>query len=194
MKQAIAGLPGVESLKEHWWALLIRGIVAVLFGIICFWETGAALFALVIVIGAFFIVDGVMMVIGAVRSSSASGPAQWWWQIIAGVAGIIAGILTFTWPGMTAYVLTIFVAAWAIVTGVLELVTAIRLRATIPNEWLWIINGVLSILLGILVFANPTGGAVALMWVLGFYALLAGFTMIGLALRLRGLAHRVGVA
>ncbi|MBV8602433.1 MAG: HdeD family acid-resistance protein [Candidatus Eremiobacteraeota bacterium] len=194
MTQAIAGLPGVQALKEHWWALLIRGIVAILFGIVCFAETGAAIYALVLIIGAFFVIDGVLMVVGAIRSSSASNTAQWWWQIIGGIVGIAAGVLTFMWPGITALTLTIFVGAWAIVTGIFELMTAIRLRKVIPNEWLWIINGILSIILGVLIFMYPGGGIVALTWLLGFYAILAGITMLALAFRLRGLAHNVGVA
>lgn len=188
MQQAIAGLPGIESLKRHWWALLIRGIIAILFGICCFLLTGATIVALVYLIGAFFIIDGVFMLVGAARSSSASSPSSWWWLIIGGIVGIAAGILTFVWPGITAFTLAIFVGAWALVTGVFELIMAIRLRKTLPNDWLWILNGVLSIILGVLVFLYPGAGLVALVYLLGFYALIAGFTMLALAFKLRRLA------
>lgn len=181
-------MPGAEALKAHWWAFLLRGIIAVLFGLACFFLTGATILALVIWIGIFFILDGIFMIVGAVRSSSASHTSYWWWQLIGGIAGIAAGVLTFMYPGITALTLTIFVGAWAIVTGAFELVTAIRLRAALPNEWLWIVNGMLSILLGIVIFVYPGAGLVGLVYVLGFYAILAGIAMLVLAFRLRRLA------
>jgi uncharacterized membrane protein HdeD (DUF308 family) len=178
-------LPAPEALRAHWWALLLRGIIAVLFGVLCFVLTGAAIFALVIWIGAFFIVDGVLMTIGSVRSASASHMGHWWWQLLGGLAGIAAGVLTFVWPGVTALTLGIFIGAWAIVTGAFELVTAIRLRSALPNEWLWVINGGLSLLFGLFVFVFPGAGLVAIIYILGFYAILAGVSMISLSLLLR---------
>lgn len=169
---------------------MIRGIIAVIFGIICFFETSAALAALVFVIGFFFILDGILMLVGAARSSSAAGTGSWWALLAGGILGIIAGILTFMWPGLTAFTLALLVAAWALVTGVFELITAVRLRKTLPNDWLWVLNGVLSIVLGILIIIWPGAGLFGLVYLLGFYALLAGFTMIGLAFKLRNLAHR----
>jgi uncharacterized membrane protein HdeD (DUF308 family) len=181
-------IPGAEALKAHWWALLIRGIIAVLFGVACFLLTGAAIFALAIWIGIFFILDGIFMIVGAVRSASASHTSHWWWQLLGGIVGIIAGVLTFMWPGITALTLAIFVGAWAIVTGAFELATAIRLRSALPNEWLWIINGILSVILGLLIFVFPGAGLVGLVWLLGFYAILAGIALITLSFRLRRLA------
>jgi uncharacterized membrane protein HdeD (DUF308 family) len=174
-----------EALRAHWWALLLRGILAVLFGLLCFFWTGATLIALVFWIGIFFVLDGAFMIVGAVRSISSSNASHWWWQLLGGIAGIIAGVLTFMYPGITAYTLTILIGAWAIVTGVFELMTAIRLRAALPNEWLWIINGVLSILLGLYFFVFPLAGAISIVWILGFYAILAGVAMIALSFRLR---------
>jgi len=163
----------------------LRGIIAVLFGAVCFILTGAAIFALVIWVGAFFIIDGVLMIVGAIRSASESHMSHWWWQLLGGIAGIAAGILTFVWPAITAFTLAIFIGAWAIVTGVFELMTAMRLRATLPNEWLWIVNGVLSVLFGLFVFVFPGAGLVAVVYVLGFYAIIAGVAMIALSFRLR---------
>jgi uncharacterized membrane protein HdeD (DUF308 family) len=174
-----------EVLRAHWWALLIRGIVAILFGFACFALTGAALLLLVFWIGAFFIVDGALMVASAVRSVRTSSLGHWIWQLLGGLAGIAFGLLTFLWPGITALLLAGFVAAWAILTGVFELVTAVRMRAVIPNEWLWVVNGVLSILLGLAILAFPGAGLVGLVWLIGFYAFLAGITMIALSLRMR---------
>jgi len=188
MQQAAAGLPGFASLKQHWWSLLIRGIIAIVFGLCCFFLTGATLAALVLLIGAFFIVDGVFMLAGALRSSSASSTGEWWMMLLGGIVGIAAGVLTFMWPGITALTLAFFAGAWAFITGILELATAIRLRNVLPNEWLWIVNGVLSVLLGIGIALYPGAGLAALVWLLGFYAILAGITMLTLAFRLRALA------
>jgi len=178
-------LPAPEALRAHWWALLLRGAIAVLFGLLCFFWTGATLIALVFWIGIFFVLDGALMIVGAIRSISSSSAGHWWWQLLGGIAGIAAGVLTFMYPGLTAYTLTIFIGAWAIVTGVFELITAIRMRAALPNEWLWIINGVLSILLGMYFFVFPLAGAISLVWILGFYAILAGIAMIALSFRLK---------
>lgn len=163
----------------------MRGIVALLFGLICFVVTGAAVFALVIWVGAFFIIDGVLMIVGAIRSASASNMSHWVWQLIGGIAGVAAGVLTFVWPAITAFTLAIFIGAWAIVTGVFELITAIRLRSTLPKEWLWILNGALSVLFGLFVFVFPGAGLVAIVYVLGFYAVIAGIAMITLSFRLK---------
>lgn len=175
----------IDALRAHWWALLIRGVIAVLFGLVCFFLTGAALYALVLLIPIYFVLDGIFMIAGALRSAGASHASHWLWQILGGVAGIVVGILLFVWPGITALLLAGFVAAWAIITGIFELVTAFRLRSALPNEWLWIVNGILSVVLGILILIFPGAGLVALVWLLGFYAVLAGITMIALSLRLR---------
>jgi len=174
-----------ESLKGHWWAFLLRGIVALIFAAACFFLTGATIFVLVLWIGAFFFVDGILMIVGAIRAASGSHHTHWWWQILGGLVGIAAGVLTWIWPGITALTLAIFVGAWAFVTGIFELATAIRMRSALPNEWLWIVNGVLSILLGIFIAIFPGAGLVAFTWMLGFYALLAGIAMIALGFRLR---------
>jgi len=178
-------LPAPEALRAHWWALLLRGIVAVLFGVLCFILTGAAIFVLVIWVGAFFVVDGVLMIVGAVRSASASHMSHWLWQLLGGIVGVAAGILTFFWPGITALTLGIFIGAWALVTGIFELITAVRLRSALPNEWLWIVNGLLSVLFGLFVFVFPGAGLIAIVYVLGFYAIFAGVAMIMLSLRLK---------
>ena len=188
MQQASSGLPLFGALKQHWWALLFRGVVAILFGAVCFLYTAATLAVLVYVIGAFFIIDGVIMVVGALRSSSASNPREWWMLLLGGIAGVAAGVLTFVWPGITALTLALLVAAWALVTGILELATAIRLRKVLPNEWLWVVNGVLSIVLGIAIAVYPGAGLVSLVWLLGIYAILAGIAMLALAFRFRALA------
>jgi uncharacterized membrane protein HdeD (DUF308 family) len=182
---ALGGVVNTDALRAHWWAFLIRGIIAVLFGLFCFFLTGAAILALVIWIGVFFVLDGVLMIIGALHTARMSHASQWRWQLVGGILGIVVGFLTFVWPGITALLLATLIAAWAFVTGVFELATAIRMRAALPNEWLWVINGILSILLGIAIFIFPGAGLVAVIWLLGFYAVLAGIAMIALSFRLR---------
>jgi len=111
--------------------------------------------------------------------------SHWLWQLLGGIVGVAAGILTFFWPGITALTLGIFIGAWALVTGIFELITAVRLRSALPNEWLWIVNGLLSVLFGLFVFVFPGAGLIAIVYVLGFYAIFAGVAMIMLSLRLK---------
>lgn len=177
--------PTPQSLRAHWWVFLVRAVVALLFALVCFLLTGAAIVALILWIGVFFVIDGILMIVGAVRNGMDSHHSHWWWQAAGGVIGIAAGIVTFEHPAMTAVAVTLLVAIWAVATGILELATAIRLRRVIPNEWMWIVNGLLSILLGAAIFLFPAAGLVALVWLLGFYSLLAGIAMAFLAFRLR---------
>jgi uncharacterized membrane protein HdeD (DUF308 family) len=108
-----------------------------------------------------------------------------WWLIVVGVAGIAAGILTFLWPGITAFVLIIFIGAWAIVHGIFEIVGAIRLRKEIDNEWWLILAGALSVIFGLIVLIAPGAGALGLIWVIGAYSIAFGILLVGLSLRLR---------
>jgi uncharacterized membrane protein HdeD (DUF308 family) len=112
-------------------------------------------------------------------------PAPRWWLAIVGLLGILVGILTFAWPGITALVLLLFIAGWAIATGILQIVAAIRLRKEIDNEWLLIAGGVLSVLFGLILVVQPGTGALALLYVIGFYAILYGILLVGFSLRLR---------
>jgi uncharacterized membrane protein HdeD (DUF308 family) len=132
--------------------------------------------------GAFALIDGVLAVIAAVKGGT---PAPRWWLALVGVAGIAAGVLTFLWPGVTALVLLFFIAGWAIAVGVFEIVGAIRLRKEIDNEWLLIAGGALSVLFGVLVLLLPGAGALALVWIIGSYAIVYGVILVSLALRLR---------
>ena len=113
-----------------------------------------------------------------------------WAVALAGVAGIIVGVLTFVWPGMAGLALLYLIAAWAILTGVLEIVAAIELRRVIEGEWLLALSGILSVVLGVLLVAFPGAGALGLAWLIGIYALVDGLLLIALAFRLRGLQER----
>jgi len=177
----VAGM--LENLGRNWGWVALRGIVSVLFGLFALAWPGKTLAALIIVWGAFALADGVLSLIHAFRVRDQGKP--FWSLVIVGLLGIAAGIVTLVWPAMTAIVLLMFIAAWAFVTGIFEIVAAIRLRKEIENEWLLGLSGLLSVVFGILIFLNPGQGALALVWVIGAYALFFGILLIVLALRLK---------
>jgi uncharacterized membrane protein HdeD (DUF308 family) len=170
----------LHLLARHWWALALRGVFAVLFGLLTFLIPGITLLTLVLLFGAYAILDGIFDIVSAVRA-----PGRHWPLVLEGVVGIIIGILTFLWPGITTMVLLYLTAFWAIFTGVLEIVAGIRLREVIANEWLLILMGVLSVLFGFLILIFPGAGALAIVIWIGAYALLFGIMLIALAFLLR---------
>lgn len=177
----------LHALARNWWLLLLRGIAAIAFGVLAFFWPGLTLVSLILLYGAFALIDGVIAVIAAIRGDA---PAARWWLAIVGLLGIAAGIATFMLPGMTALVLLFIIAFWAIAVGVAQIVGAFRLRKEIDNEWLLVLSGALSVLFGAAIMIRPGAGALAIVWVIGTYAILAGALYIGLALRLRKHARR----
>jgi uncharacterized membrane protein HdeD (DUF308 family) len=171
----------LQLLARRWWALALRGVIAVLFGLSTFFVPGVTLIALVLLFGFYAILDGVFDIVSAVKA-----PGHHWPLLVEGIVGIIAGIVTFMWPGITAMVLLYLIGFWAILTGVLEIVAGIRLRQAIANEMLLILMGVISILFGILIILFPGAGALAVIFWIGAYALVFGIILIALAFRLRG--------
>lgn len=173
----------VIVLARNWWALALRGLFAVIFGVLAFAWPGITLGALVLLYGAYALVDGVFAIVAAAAGRSQGTP--WWALVLEGVAGIAVGIMTFAWPGITALVLLYLIAAWAILTGVLEIAAAVRLRREIRGEWLLALSGVMSITFGVALVAFPGAGALAVIWLIGAYAIAFGVLMIVLAFRLR---------
>jgi uncharacterized membrane protein HdeD (DUF308 family) len=163
--------------------MLIRGIVGVLIGFVAFAWPGITIAALVGIFGVYAIIDGITNLILGLNRTPTRGRS--WASVFQGIIGIAAGVLTFLWPGVTALALVFFIAAWAIVTGVLEVAAAVRLRRYIRGEWMLALSGILSIVFGLAVFAFPAAGAVGISWVLGAYAMVAGFVLIALGIRLR---------
>ncbi len=174
----------MHVLARNWWALALRGLFAVLFGLIALAWPGIALGALVLLFGAYALVDGIFAIIAAVRAAETH--ARWGALAIEGIAGIVAGIVAFAVPGLTAIVLLYVIAFWALVTGVFELTTAIRLRKEIKGEWTLGLAGVASVVFGILLLLFPGAGALAVVWLIGAYALIFGGLLLMLAIRLRG--------
>ncbi|MFI2812167.1 MULTISPECIES: HdeD family acid-resistance protein [Microbulbifer] len=179
----MATRPVLRVLTENWWVLLLRGVCAVLFGILAFIWPGLSLLTLVILFGAFVFADGFLALVAAVLGRHESTPL--WWLIIAGLVSVAAGIATFIYPQVTGLVLMIFIGSWALVRGVFEVIGAIRLRQEIQQEWLLIASGLLSVIFGIAVLVSPGAGALALLWVIAGYAIAFGLLEIWLALRLR---------
>jgi uncharacterized membrane protein HdeD (DUF308 family) len=164
--------------------LIVRGIVSVVIGLVAFLWPGITIAALVVIFGAYAIIDGIT---NLVLGFSRTGARGRWAHVLQGVVGIVVGVLTFVWPTITALVLILFIGAWAIVTGIFEIAAAISLRRVITGEWMLVLSGIVSILFGILVFAFPLAGAVGISWILGVYAMTAGIILISLGVRLRRL-------
>ncbi len=170
-------------LSTHWWALALRGIFGIIFGLLAFFTPGITLYVLTILFGAYSLLDGIVSLVAAGRSSSHG--EHWWGLLFEGVAGLAAAAVTVIWPAITLVVLIYIIAGWAIVTGIFEVITAIRLRKHVSGEWLLIITGVASILFGAILFSAPGAGAIVLAWWIGAYAFVFGILMVALSFRLR---------
>jgi uncharacterized membrane protein HdeD (DUF308 family) len=162
--------------------MLIRGIVSIVIGIVAIAWPGMTIAVLVGIFGVYAIIDGVTTLFIGFSRERAGGRS--WAHVVQGLVGICAGVLAFLWPGITALALIFFIAAWALMTGVFEIVAAIRLRKVIKDEWLLALSGALSVAFGLLMFAFPGAGAVGIAFVLGFYAIAAGLTLVMLGIRL----------
>src|SRR5215831_2984831 len=166
-------------LVRNWWALALRGVAAILFGLLALIMPAFTLVWLVLLFGAYVLVDGVFSIIAGIRA--AERHERWWPFALEGLASIVVGILAFVMPAATALVLLYFVAAWAIVTGAIRIGAAIRLRREVRGEWLLI-----------LIVVRPGAGLLTLVWLLGVYAVVFGVMLVGLALRLRRHARAAG--
>jgi uncharacterized membrane protein HdeD (DUF308 family) len=175
----------LPSETGHWWALAIRGAIAIIFGLAALLRPDIALDALILLFGAYALVDGVFAIVGVFGGTRGGTPR--WLLLIEGIAGILAGLIAFVLPGLTAVVLLYLIAAWAVVTGIFEIATAIRLRQEIRGEWALIIGGALSVLFGvILAVIGPVAGLLSLIWLIGIYAVAFGILMLITAFQVRG--------
>jgi uncharacterized membrane protein HdeD (DUF308 family) len=178
--------PLLHALVRNWWLILLKGCCAILFGILAFAWPGVTLVTLVLLYGAYALADGILAIAAAITGGA---PAPRWWLAIMGLLGIGAGVLTFAWPGITALVLLLFIAGWAIATGIMQIIGAIRLRKEIDHEWLLIAGGILSVTFGVVLVAQPGAGALALILVIGAYAIAYGVLLVAFSLRLRRHTH-----
>lgn len=178
---------GADTLGRNWWATLLRGVAAIFFGLITLIAPGISLAALVLLFGAFAFADGVFAIMSAVRGRQRHD--RWGLLLLRGIVGIGAALVALFWPVLTALTLVFVVAGWAIVTGVLEISTAIVLRKQIAGEWLMILAGIASVIFGILLFVFPAAGALALVIWIGAYAVIFGAILVALSFRLRSWLH-----
>ena len=170
-------------LAGNWWLFLLRGILALIFGIVALFFPQVAFLSLVLIFGAFALVDGIFALIAAFSGGAKS--ENWWWLILEGLFGILIGVLTIIQPAAMGLAWIIIIAAWAMITGIFEIITAIRLRKEITGEWALILGGVISVLFGLIAAFYPASGAFAVGFMLGIYAILFGVMFVWLALNLR---------
>ena len=178
-----------EALARNWWAIALRGALAIIFGVVAMALPGVTMLSLVLVFAAYAVVDGVLAIIAAVRS--ARSHERWGLLVLEGLVDIAAGVLAFLWPGLTILIFVMIVAAWALVTGGLMTAAAFRLHLDHGRWWL-ALGGLASIAYGVLLIIAPLIGALVLTWWLGAYALVFGVFLLILAFRLR--ARRAGEA
>jgi len=178
------------TLSKNWWLPLLRGIFAIIFGLIAIFSPGAALTALVLVFGAYALIDGGISIYQGITDGEQHTNRAW--TIFEGIIGVIAGLVAFFMPLFAGLTIVLLIGAWAFLTGIIEIVAAIRLRREIENEIFLGLAGLLSIVFGILIFFFPLRGALAVTWIIGIYAVVFGLLMIGFALRLRGMKNDEG--
>jgi uncharacterized membrane protein HdeD (DUF308 family) len=174
-----------------WRSAGVRGVAALAFGVLTLLWPGLTLTVLVILFGAYALVDGVTHLIAAFAGHRSGGDRTV--LVLEGLLGVAAGLVTLVWPGITALALLFVIAAWAIVTGVLRIAAAVRLRGVAAHDWLLGVSGALSVVFGIVLAAAPVAGALAITWLIGFYALVFGFLLLGVAWRLRKSGGRIEV-
>ncbi len=176
----------LHALAKNWWLILLRGLAAIAFGVIAFMMPGIGIASLVILYGAYALVDGIFAIVAAF---SGDAKDQRWWLAAIGLLGLAVGVLTLMMPGVTALALLYFIAFWSIAIGVMQIVGAIRLRNEIDNEWWLGLGGLLSVLLGVFMIVMPGAGALGLIWAIAAFAIVYGVTLVMLSFRLKKHNH-----
>jgi uncharacterized membrane protein HdeD (DUF308 family) len=189
LQPPLGGPVMLHTLARNWWLILLRGIAAIVFGVLTFIWPGITLLTLIAFYAAFAFIDGVLALWAAIAGGQ---PGPRWWLAIVGLLGIAVGLLTLFMPGVTALVLLFFIAAWSIIIGIMQIIGAIRLRKEIDNEWWLVASGALSVLFGLVLIVFPGAGALGLLYVIGAYAVIYGAMLVALALRLKKHSHAPG--
>jgi uncharacterized membrane protein HdeD (DUF308 family) len=182
-----------EQPSRDWWLVALQGVAAIVFGILALVWPGITLLALVFLFAAYALVDGVLALIRGFRRGG-EGKRPDWWRVARGVVGVAAGVIAFAMPGITAYALLLVIAAWAIVSGAIELMAAYQFRNVMRREWLLALDGGVAILFGVALIVFPSAGALAVVWLIGAFAILSGVILLALAFRLRDRAQRSGTS
>lgn len=173
----------LERLQKKWWLVLLRGIFAIIFGLIALLSPGIILVTLLFYFGFVALFSGLFLIIEGIAVKSDDRGMR----ILEGIITLLFGLLFISMPGFVTASIMYFIAFWAILGGIFQIITAIRLRKEIQNEWLAILNGVITLIFGILVLFNIIAGAQALIMIFGIYALIAGILLIGLSFKIKGL-------
>ena len=179
----------IRTFTNRWWVFLLRGLAAIAFGLLAVIWPDITLQALLILFGLFVLIDGGLSLAAGIVSIGHN--QRWWAMLLSGLLGIVMGVLTFIWPNITAIVLLYFIAAWAVVIGIMDIIIAIQIRHEIKGEWMMILDGVFSIIFGVLLFIFPAPSALAVAWLIGLFAIAVGIIFIILALRLRKLGREI---
>lgn len=172
----------IQLASKYWWAFALRGLIAVVFGIMAVSWPGLTLIVLVYIFGIYVLVEGALLIFAALGRR---GAKNWWVVLIEGIAGVVFGILTMSWPGVTAILLLIFIAIWALATGILEIFAAFGLRKEMKGEWRLAVSGIASVVFGLILVFRPGAGALAMVWVIGIYAIVFGISLILLGFKVR---------
>jgi len=180
------------QLARYWWTFVLRGIVAILFGVLAFVQPGITVAALVILFALWALFDGVLALIGSIAAAEAHEP--WWPLVLGGLLGVAAGIAAFKWPGITALALLLIIAYWSIFRGILEIAAAVRLRHVIQGEAWLILAGIASVAFGVLLVLYPGPGVLAVVWLIGIYAVIFGILELMLGFRLKNLGAEATAA
>jgi uncharacterized membrane protein HdeD (DUF308 family) len=179
----------IDALTRYWWVPVVRGLAGIIFGIIAFAYPGVALTVLVLWFGAWALVDGTFSLVGAIAGRKMN--PDWGFDLIGGILGIVVGVLTFRAPALTALGLLIYIAAWALMRGAIDIAVAIKLRREIKGEWLLVLAGLASIVFAVLLLWNPLPGAIALLWLMASYAIAFGVLAIIFGFKIRSLGRQL---
>ncbi len=183
MRQNFDPLRMGTRLARNWWTVALRGVLAIIFGLVTLFWPKITLTALVFIFAAFVLVSGILLAIAAFRVHLTN--THGWLMLVEGAIGIGVGVLAFIWPGIATLMLLYLIAAWAIVTGIFEIIVAIQVRKEIQNEWLLVLAGTASLLFGILLLIWPLAGALAILWIIAAYTIIFGVLLLVVSLRLR---------
>ncbi len=179
----------LASFARHWWVIALGGLLGILFGLVALAWPQITLLALVYVFAAFAVADGLVTLYFSIATHKAD--EGWGMLAASGIAEVVLGVVIFIWPQITAQIFVYIVAAWAIMTGVFEILAVADFRGVIDDGWLLILAGILSVAFGVLLIVYPSAGAISLVWIIGLYATVAGILDIVFAFRLHGLAQKV---
>ncbi len=178
----------LNSMVRNWWMVALRGLAAILFGLVAFFWNYMTLTTLVLLFGAYVLLDGVFTIATVVANDAGE---HCWWMLLEGITGVISGVATFVWPNLTALVLLYLIATWAVVTGICEILAAIELRQEIQDEWFLALGGVASLIFGISVALVSDAGALAITWMIGLYSIVFGVLLLLLGFRLWDVNKRI---